>query len=54
MPTSLSLISSMATRALLADLVAQFEATVGSTITMESVGGVDAVKRVKAGEAGQC
>jgi molybdate transport system substrate-binding protein len=51
MPTSLSLISSMATRALLADLVAQFEATVGSTITMESVGGVDAVKRVKAGEA---
>jgi molybdate transport system substrate-binding protein len=51
MPATLSLISSMATRALLADLVAQFEATSQAKITVESVGGVDAAKRVKAGEA---
>jgi molybdate transport system substrate-binding protein len=51
MPASLSLISSMATRALLADLVAQFEATAEAKITVESVGGVDAARRVKAGEA---
>jgi molybdate transport system substrate-binding protein len=51
MPASLSLISSMATRALLADLVAQFEATSEAKITVESVGGVDAARRVQAGEA---
>jgi molybdate transport system substrate-binding protein len=40
-------ISSMATRALLAELVAAYEAPVA----MESVGGVDAAKRVQAGES---
>jgi molybdate transport system substrate-binding protein len=51
MPAALSLISSMATRALLADLVAQFQATSDTKVTVESVGGVDAARRVKAGEA---
>jgi molybdate transport system substrate-binding protein len=40
-------ISSMATRALLADLVA----SCGQPVSMQSVGGVDAAKRVQAGEA---
>jgi molybdate transport system substrate-binding protein len=39
-------ISSMATRALLAELVAAY----AHPVTMESVGGVDAAKRVQAGE----
>lgn len=45
----------MATRALLAELVAGFEARhqahPGMTVAMESVGGVDAARRVAAGEA---
>lgn len=40
-------ISSMATRQLLADLVADW----GRPVSMESVGGVDAARRVQAGEA---
>lgn len=40
-------ISSMATRALLAELLA----ACGAPVAMESVGGVDAAKRVQAGEA---
>lgn len=44
-------ISSMATRALLAELVAGFEAQTGTAVAIESVGGVDAAKRVAAGEA---
>lgn len=44
-------ISSMATRAVLAELVAGFEATTGLKVTIESVGGVDAARRVAAGEA---
>lgn len=40
-------ISSMATRQLLADLAADW----GRPVSMESVGGVDAAKRVQAGEA---
>ncbi len=44
-------ISSMATRQVLAELVAEFEQRSGDTVAIESVGGVDAAKRVQAGEA---
>ena len=51
MASPLKIISSMATRQVLADLAAQFP--LGSThrVAIESVGGVDAAKRVQAGEA---
>ena len=45
------IISSMATRQLLADLVAEFQKTSAQEVHVESVGGVDAAKRVKDGEA---
>ncbi len=49
--TTLRLISSMATKALLADLVALYEKqSPGVQVKIESVGGVDAAKRVQAGE----
>ena len=51
MSASIKIISSMATRQLLADLVAQFQLTSEQRVTVESVGGVDAAKRVRAGEA---
>jgi molybdate transport system substrate-binding protein len=51
MSVDLRVISSMATKQLLAELVARFEATARHRVTVESVGGVDAAKRVKAGEA---
>lgn len=41
----------MATRALLRDLVARFQSSSPLTVTLESVGGVDASARVVAGEA---
>jgi molybdate transport system substrate-binding protein len=41
----------MATRAVLAELARAFEARSGSQVAIESVGGVDAVLRVEAGEA---
>ncbi|GAC1607916.1 MAG: molybdate ABC transporter substrate-binding protein [Ramlibacter sp.] len=41
----------MATRQLLADLVAQYRERCGQAVEIESVGGVDAAKRVQAGEA---
>lgn len=41
----------MATRQVLADLVAGFEAGSDVCVSIESVGGVDAAKRVQAGEA---
>ncbi len=44
-------ISSMATRALLAELLADWQAQGGPAVAMESVGGVDAARRVVAGEA---
>ncbi|MDH4377055.1 MAG: substrate-binding domain-containing protein [Ramlibacter sp.] len=44
-------ISSMATRQLLAELVAAWQADTGGQAAIESVGGVDAAKRVQAGEA---
>ena len=43
-------ISSMATRAVLADLLAIYRQDYGCELQMESVGGVDAAKRVLAGE----
>jgi molybdate transport system substrate-binding protein len=41
----------MATQQLLADLVARYSAQTGVAVTVVSVGGVDAAKRVQAGEA---
>jgi len=50
--TTLRLISSMATKPLLADLVALYKSQAPDVqIEVESVGGVDAAKRVEAGEA---
>lgn len=43
-------ISSMATRQVLAELARAFEARSGCEVAIESVGGVDAAKRVQAGE----
>jgi len=44
-------ISSMATRQLLAELTRAYAERSGQTVAIESVGGVDAAKRVQAGEA---
>lgn len=44
-------ISSMATRAVLAELAAAYRGRTGVEVAIESVGGVDAAKRVAAGEA---
>jgi molybdate transport system substrate-binding protein len=44
-------ISSMATKALLADLTQAYLTQTGVLVQIESVGGVDAAKRVQAGEA---
>jgi molybdate transport system substrate-binding protein len=44
-------ISSMATRALLAELAHAYEQRSGCAVAIESVGGVDAAKRVQVGEA---
>jgi molybdate transport system substrate-binding protein len=50
--TTIRLISSMATKPLLADLVALYQAKApGVQVQVESVGGVDAAQRVQAGEA---
>jgi molybdate transport system substrate-binding protein len=51
-PTSaLRGISSMATRQVLAELTAAYTARSGQAVAIESVGGVDAARRVAAGEA---
>jgi molybdate transport system substrate-binding protein len=50
MQISIKGISSMATRQLLTELVASYQEIVLCNIAIESVGGVDAVKRVLAGE----
>lgn len=50
-PTPLRCVSSMATRLALAELAASFEAGQGLAVQLESVGGVDAARRVAAGEA---
>jgi molybdate transport system substrate-binding protein len=47
----LKLISSMATRQVLAELAAIWQQRSGVEVVIESVGGVDAAKRVQAGEA---
>ena len=47
----IKLISSMATRQVLAELAAQWQSASGVKVNIESVGGVDAAKRVQAGEA---
>ena len=44
-------ISSMATRQVLAELVARYRTATGRTVAIEAMGGVDAAKRVRAGEA---
>jgi molybdate transport system substrate-binding protein len=51
MAARIRIISSMATRQVLADLVAQFQRSSAQEVSTESVGGVDAAKRVQAGEA---
>jgi molybdate transport system substrate-binding protein len=48
---ALRAISSMATQAVLTELIARHEALGGPRVELESVGGVDAAKRVQAGEA---
>jgi molybdate transport system substrate-binding protein len=48
---TLSGLSSMATQGVLAELAAAFERHFGIKLAVESVGGVDAAKRVAAGEA---
>jgi len=45
------MVSSMATRQVLAELAAAFETRSGLAVRIESVGGVDAAKRVRAGES---
>ncbi|WP_234413855.1 substrate-binding domain-containing protein [Ideonella sp. A 288] len=50
MPDRLTGLSSMATRALLADLAAEHHRRTGAEVVFESVGGVDAARRVQAGE----
>lgn len=49
-PDPLRGISSMATRLLLAELLADWQTQGGAAAAMESVGGVDAARRVQAGE----
>lgn len=51
MATDIRLISSMATRQVLADLAALFQQGSVQRVSIESVGGVVAAKRVQAGEA---
>lgn len=50
MHTPLTGISSMATRQLLSELASDYQQRSGQTVQIESVGGVDATKRVAAGE----
>ena len=49
MTSSLQGISSMATRQVLAELAAAWQARGGEPVAIESVGGVDAARRVQAG-----
>jgi molybdate transport system substrate-binding protein len=50
-PSGVRVVSSMATRRLLAELAARFEEASPLRVSLEAVGGVDAAKRVRAGEA---
>jgi len=47
----LKLLSSMATREVLAELVAEYERAAAQPVVAEAAGGVDVAKRVQAGEA---
>jgi molybdate transport system substrate-binding protein len=51
MTTAIRGISSMATRQVLGELAAAYEQRTGCPVQIESVGGVDAARRVQAGEA---
>lgn len=51
MSTPITMVSSMATKAVLAELARAFEASSGRKVALESVGGIDAARRVRAGEA---
>ncbi|MDB5896054.1 MAG: molybdenum transporter substrate-binding protein [Rhodoferax sp.] len=51
MSATIRIISSMATKQVLAELVEQFHLRSAHRVVVESVGGVDAAKRVQAGEA---
>jgi len=50
MTANISCLSSMATRQVLADLATAFEQRAGTALAVTSVGGVDAARRVQAGE----
>jgi len=50
MAAEIRIISSMATKQVLAELVAEFQRISAQRIAVESVGGVDAARRVQAGE----
>lgn len=51
MAAVISIISSMATKQLLAELAARYRHTSGQAVSVEAVGGVDAARRVQEGEA---
>jgi len=51
MSAAIRVLTSMTTSALLAELAGAFEERTGRAVGVESVGGVDAAKRVQAGEA---
>ncbi len=51
MASQISIITSMATRQVLLDLVAHFRLGSTQAVSVEAVGGVDAARRVQAGEA---
>ena len=51
MASQIHILSSMATKQLLADLVAQYPQAPAQDVLVESVGGVDAARRVQSGEA---
>ncbi len=50
MTVPLKIVSSMATRQVLGELIAAFAARSSQAVALESVGGVDAARRVRAGE----
>jgi molybdate transport system substrate-binding protein len=51
MASAISIISSMATKHVLAELAARYWQNSGQAVSVEAVGGVDAARRVQAGEA---
>lgn len=51
MSAPIHIISSMATKQLLADLVRQYQRSSSQAVRVESIGGLDATRRVQAGEA---